>query len=503
MSNTPAANAIIWLAVKPLLRVAFPAGVGFLLTKTGRFPASGTRAASVLILNMTLPCLLWSKIVPSFNNDNISALGRSSSRPSSTKACLARWEWATTPTPKRFRYGIISSYAFSNWGDLPTGIAQTLMASAPFNGADDEALAIAYIAIFILVNYITMFPLQYTGADLNFTGLRCVRMDYEKPSSIDPVLERRYEEGEWGTAWKWVNRLRRGMPMAWELLEDKDKRKDKMVKKEEEDLDMAKAMEEVLRRENEGKGGDVNLSPDRDAIQSRQPSPTRSTGPQDTDFPALAPTPSLPSSSRSNHPSPYVRVLHSITTFFGSLVSPPTVALLSALIIALIPTLKSLFVYTSESSFHPTAPDGDPPLAVVYSTASFVGAASVPLGLTVLGSSMAKMEIPRPISRLPLASIGAMAFVKVMLLPIIGFFFVEALVKHTGMVAANNGVLRFTLIYFSCVPTGTIQIAYSQMYAPEGEANNSALLSAYILVQYVVYVFSSVILTAMALKTIF
>lgn len=60
---------------RPLLLFVEIVGVGFLLTKTGRFPASGTRAASVLILNMTLPCLLWSKIVPSFNNDNISALG--------------------------------------------------------------------------------------------------------------------------------------------------------------------------------------------------------------------------------------------------------------------------------------------------------------------------------------------------------------------------------------------------------------------------------------------
>jgi len=276
---------------------------------------------------------------------------------------------------------------------------------------------------------------------------------------------------------------------------------------------------------------------ERDAIESRHPSPTRSTAPQDTEFPALEPIPSFSSSSRSNHPSPYVRVLHSILSVLSGFASPPTLALLSALVVALIPTLKSLFVYTDDSSFHPTAPDGDPPLAIMYNTATFVGGASVPLGLTVLGSSIAKMEIPRPVSRLPLASIGAMALVKVILLPIVGFFFVEALV-HRGMVQADNAVLRFSesscsamvsvafslldkrqltlpasaaLIYCSCVPTGTIQVstwplrpsqsarllagasadpelltsqlAFSQMYAPEGEANNSALLSAYILAQ--------------------
>lgn len=123
-------------------------------------------------------------------------------------------------------------------------------------------------------------------------------------------------------------------------------------------------------------------------------------------FPELAPVPSFsPSrhSSASNHPSAAIRVLHSITSFLRSLVSPPTVALLSGLIIAIVPNLKALFYYTDDTSFHPTAPDGDPPLSIIYQTALFIGNASVPLGLFVLGASMAKMVIPRPISRLPIA----------------------------------------------------------------------------------------------------
>lgn len=72
-------------------------------------------------------------------------------------------------------------------------------------------------------------------------------------------MERRYEEGEWGLTRKWVNRLRRGKPMAWELAEDKGK--DKMDKKEEEDIDMAKAIEEVMRQEKEGKIGEFDVRP--------------------------------------------------------------------------------------------------------------------------------------------------------------------------------------------------------------------------------------------------
>lgn len=254
-------------------------------------------------------------------------------------------------------------------------------------------------------------------------GLRFVRMDYE-PNAIDPVLEARYEAGEWGTIRKHLNRLRRGKPMAWELEADKGKKAEKMA---EEELDMAKAMEEVTR-------------PGTQAIAS--PSSAR---PQEHDFPALEPSASFPSSSRSNHPKAIVRVWHSVSSFIGSFCTPVTLALFGALIIALVPNLKTLFVYTAEASYHPTAPGGqEPPLAVIYQTASFVGGASVPLGLVVLGGSIAKMEIPRPINRLPLASIASMAGIKLVLLPIIGFFFVQGLVKHTRLVGEDNHVLRLS-----------------------------------------------------------
>lgn len=88
----------------------------------------------------------------------------------------------------------------------------------------------------------------------------------------------------------------------------------------------------------------------------------------------------VPSMRASNiHPNAAVRVARSVWSFFQSLVTPPTVALLTALVIALIPALKALFVGTEGVTYH-TAPDGNPPLYVIYDTIKFVGAASVPLG---------------------------------------------------------------------------------------------------------------------------
>lgn len=59
------------------------------------------------------------------------------------------------------------------------------------------------------------------------------------------------------------------------------------------------------------------------------------------------------------------RVLLASWSFFRSLFTPPTISLISGLVIALVPKLKAIFVYVPGASFNPTAPDGDPPLGII------------------------------------------------------------------------------------------------------------------------------------------
>ena len=53
------------------------------------------------------------------------------------------------------------------------------------------------------------------------------------------------------------------------------------------------------------------------------------------------------------------------------------------------------------------------------------------------------MRLPRPISRLPLASIVSLAIAKLVILPVVGFLLVHALTFHTSLVPPENTVLRF------------------------------------------------------------
>ncbi|GAA5887782.1 hypothetical protein JCM5296_001764 [Sporobolomyces johnsonii] len=350
-----------------------------------------------------------------------------------------------------------------------------------------------------------MFPLQ---------GLRLVKVDYLSPPSAS--LERRYEDGEFGTLRKWLHRFLAGMPMRHEVEEERERYLVEEVgtpaEKEATDFEdeerrlrrsrMDSRMTSVGSTTSTIVGDDHGISCCMDD-QGVDPSDPPNKKPHRSDFPDFEPSPSTPPLSEPEL-SGARKLWNGTMSVVKDMIVPPTVSLVISLVVALVPALRALFVPpdSASASFHPDAPDGNPPLSTVFDTFSFIGAASVPLGLLVLGGSIAKIEIPRPVSRLPISSIITMALVKLAFLPIIGFFFVKALVR-AGMVEADNAVLRFVLVSLSCVPTATNQVVWSQILAPPGMQSNSALLGAYLLAQYICWSLSSVLLTAFSLHTIF
>ena len=147
------------------------------------------------------------------------------------------------------------------------------------------------------------------------------------------------------------------------------------------------------------------------------------------------PTVSLNQTSNSVKGSLIRHVARRFLAFLQALATPPTIALCIGLLVALVVPLKSLFIHTTFNM--PNAPDGNPPLSIILETSNFLGAASVPLGLLILGSSLGRMRIPRPISRLPLLSIVSLGLCKLVLLPILGVVLVQGLVSR-GVIRANG-----------------------------------------------------------------
>ena len=147
---------------------------------------------------------------------------------------------------------------------------------------------------------------------------------------------------------------------------------------------------------------------------------------------------------RALTPARLRRVLATLRTALSSLLSPPAFSILVSLPLALVPVLKALFVAppAPERSPIPNAPDGQPPLAFVLDTATFVGAASVPLGLICLGSAIARLQIPHHWSKLPVGSILSLAILKMVVTPVLGVLIVEGL-TNVGFIDKGDKVLRF------------------------------------------------------------
>lgn len=153
---------------------------------------------------------------------------------------------------------------------------------------------------------------------------------------------------------------------------------------------------------------------------------------------SVGPSTTVPPRSRST----VHRTLAHARTIFYSLLTPQALAILVALPIALIKPLKGLFV-AIENSPIPNAPDGQPPLAFILDTCTFIGAASVPLGLICLGSALARMNIPLKQWRdLPIAAISWLAIGKMLVMPVLGVLITEGLV-HGGLIKEEQKVLRF------------------------------------------------------------
>ncbi|KAL0947540.1 hypothetical protein HGRIS_013636 [Hohenbuehelia grisea] len=188
-----------------------------------------------------------------------------------------------------------------------------------------------------------------------------------------------------------------------------------------------------------------------------------------------------------------------IVTFVRSLCAPVSLAMVIAFPIAAIPQLKALFVDVPEASL-PPAPDGQPPLAVIIDAATFIGGASVPLGLICLGSALAKLQIPRhQWSTLPLGAIWWLAIGKLVIMPVLGVLIVHGLVK-ASMIGKEDKLLQFVCMFFSCLPTATTQVFLTQVYSSTGTAEH---LSVFLVPQYIITFFSITGMTAYCLSTLF
>ncbi|VDC03200.1 unnamed protein product [Peniophora sp. CBMAI 1063] len=480
------AGALIWISIRPLIRTFGIIGAGFALTRADLFPVEAARGVGQMILNIVMPCLLFSRIVPAFDSQNVKNIG-----PLVVVSLVLgilgfiiawlvkKWFWV----PHRFRHGILAAGAWGNIGDIPTAIALGITANAPFNGTQDENLAVAYIAVFILVFFVTLFPMG---------GLNLIASDFKGP---DVEVE--------------------------DLIEETRARRKRILKAP------ALFAHRLFRRKaspaNE-KELDAEASPKLD--EKRPPTPSgASTPPQlATGYPmstcsernlasaVTSPTPTVHDDDghRIYHPRSHSvrfkedlpsiqapvltrrqRIRKIFSKFISDMLKPAPVSVLVSLPIALINPVKALFVAPTTDfhpSFHPVAPDGQPPLYFLLDIATFAGNASVPLGLICLGAALARLDIGgrENWARMPRGAIAALAVGKMLIAPVICIAMITGMVSR-GFIDPNDKVLQFVCLICSGLPTATTQVYITQVHNPTGSAEH---LAAFLIPQYIIMVFS-------------
>lgn len=151
--------------------------------------------------------------------------------------------------------------------------------------------------------------------------------------------------------------------------------------------------------------------------------------------------------AKNEPPTPLRRLARLGYSFLQTLFMPCSLSIILAFILSIIPVLKALFVPDVPGVNMPSAPDGQPPLAIILNITTFIGGASVPLGLITLGSALARMEIPGGRLRsLPLGAVGALAIARMVIMPFFGVLITQGLTK-AGLLDANDNVLRFVCMY--------------------------------------------------------
>lgn len=177
-------------------------------------------------------------------------------------------------------------------------------------------------------------------------------------------------------------------------------------------------------------------------------------------------------------------------------IRPASLGALLGIIVALIPWVKACFVDTYVHVHK--APDKEPVLNFLMDFTGYIGNACVPLGLLLLGGTLARLEI----NSLPKGFIKSaimMTIFRLVVLPIIGIAWTNKLTKINWL---ETRASKFIMILTWAMPSATAQVYFTAFYTPtEGDDHiQMDCLSVFFIIQYSILFITLSIVVTYALK---
>lgn len=154
-----------------------------------------------------------------------------------------------------------------------------------------------------------------------------------------------------------------------------------------------------------------------------------------------------------------------IVFFLKNCLRPCSMAVILALTIAFIPWVKALFVTSDNTPHIRQAPDHQPALSFIMDFTSYVGAASVPFGLLLLGGTLGRLKIGKLYPGFWKAAF-VLVFLRQCIMPIFGVLWCDRLVKAGWVTWEKDKMLLFVIAISWNLPTMTTLIYFTASYTP-------------------------------------
>ncbi|QEU61043.1 hypothetical protein KDRO_D07400 [Kluyveromyces lactis] len=159
---------------------------------------------------------------------------------------------------------------------------------------------------------------------------------------------------------------------------------------------------------------------------------------------------------------------------------PASLGALLGIICSMIPWVQALFVNTYVHVHN--APDGLPVLNFIMDATEYIGNACVPLGLLLLGGTIARLEVKSIPQGFIFVAI-AMATIRLAVIPIIGVLWTN---KIFNMNWIESDIAKLVIILTFAMPSATAQIYFTAFFTPmEGPHLQMDCLSVLFVVQYI------------------
>lgn len=528
---------IIYASVKPIFKIYFIIGIGFYLARRNILTVTTCRDISDAIVTAIMPCLIFNNVVTNLKSSDIKNIGIIFFEGTilfSVGALLSLAIYYSCKSPKRWFGGLLSVGLFPNISDLPIAYLQTLSKTGTLFSEEEGNKGVAYVCIFLASQVFYQFSL----------GLfRLVRYDFRDELNKDEEEEIDTRQLYSTASSRQATEPHSGSGGSDASYSSQEKQKPEISR---DNLEARQHDEFLMQRDTDGQS---TISRDVDSTSDSSMRQRRSTNASGaTNYYSLHQTSSRSADLRraksqdvddviheysefERLKSNEARSQHSATSdvaidgaqlerneqiegeakpesrkqrywrlFLNTIVNfkaPNSVSLIVSLIIAMSPPLKALFVKTS--FYMPSAPDEMPPLSFVMDLASYVGAASVPLGLLLLGATIARLKVNLMVPGFWKTALMVTA-ARLIIMPIFGVGFTTGLYKAGWF--EEDKLVRFVSVLEFGLPNATALVYFTAFYTDPNSPEHLQMdcLAICLIAQYSILFISLPFLVTFTLK---